>query len=479
MKPETPSDSLWNRFRRLFEPPHPVDMTILEHDPRAEAGQGGDRPRILLVSDDREVADSVITLCADADWPVRIILDPTSWAPADDWSPSVALLDGRSGIDLGPLTERLHEAEDQLAIAVLDSGAEDHTMDQGWAIDESIHLPLDNDALRLRLTGLQARRPHLPFAPVTKKGGQLIVVCGTSGGVGTTTVATNLAAALGWTTARSSGTMCALVDGSLHFADQRVLLDITREAPGIVEVATATDSTTLDALRLALIRYEPGLVVLPGSATPEDGDRITGARFEEILKALCSLYPFTVVDVGRELNEPMLRAFDLADDILLVTSGDLIALKNARLMLDLLGRLGQTTAKIRLVLNRVGAPGALPPTEVAGVFDRLFDIQLPEDIPTAGYALVHGRPFTFDRREMPLARAIGNLAALFAKTGAHRQLDFLKERGFPKGLTKLFLTPTESLLPSPEQPLDLGSPDLPDQTAPGPDAGEPKGQDLP
>lgn len=257
------------------------------------------------------------------------------------------------------------------------------------------------------------------------RGGRLIVVCGTSGGVGTTTVAINLAAALSANGAETGRAICALVDGSLHFADQRVLLNIAADASGIVEVAEAADSMMLDALRLALVRHDPRLAVLPGPASPEGGERISGKRFGEILAALRALHLFTVVDVGRELTEPTVAAFDSADDIVLVTSCDLVALKNTRLMLDLLARLGQSAAKIRIVLNRVGAPGSFSLSEVAGAFDRPFDAQLPDDVSTVREALLYGRPFTLEHRDAPLARAIVNLAVRLAKTGG-------EQPGFPK-----------------------------------------------
>ena len=425
---------------RLRGRTHSVDRIdeIMERNPPALPGQASDRPRILLISSDRAMAALILNLGEACDWPVRIVLDPTSWAPADDWSPSIALLDER-GTDLEPLIERLHKTDEHLAIVTLTSDVAVLTSAHGSLISGVIHLPIEPEEFRRRILGLQA---HRPSPPMPQMRGRLIVVCGSSGGVGTSTVAANLAAALGWAGAHSSGTMCALVDGSLHFADQRLLLDILPRSPGIVEVAAATDpGTTVEALRSTLVRLEPGLMVLPGPTTIEAGERIKGARFGAILRALRALYPFTVVDLGRELTEASFLAFDLADEIVLVTRAEIMPLKNARLMLDLLLQMGHPAGQIRLVLNRVGARSGLSLAETAGIFDRPFAVQLPDDVATAEYALAHGRPFTFDRRETPLARAVGRLAALFAEEAGNHQLDFLKARGFPKGLTDLLLAP--------------------------------------
>jgi pilus assembly protein CpaE len=243
----------------------------------------------------------------------------------------------------------------------------------------------------------------------------LIAVCGTSGGVGTTTVAINLAAAFAQRDGASAKTACVLVDGSLHFADQRVMLDVPAEATGIVEVAIANDARRPDILLSSLVRYDQGLLFLPGPASPEGGEQVDPERFGQILWALRAMSPITIVDVGRELTEPTLRAFDAARDIVLVTSCQLVALKNARLMLDLLGRLGHGGQKIRLVLNRVGEPGGFSPTEAAGVLDHPFDAQLPDDVPTVHDSLALGRPFSLGTRDTALARAIGDLATLLAK----------------------------------------------------------------
>jgi Flp pilus assembly CpaE family ATPase len=449
------SPSILDRLRGRPHSADRVDETIVERNPPALPGQVVDRPRILLVSSDREMAALILGLCEECDWPVRIVLDPTSWAPADDWSPSIALLDER-GTDLEPLIERLHKTDEHLAIVTLTNDDDVLTSAHGDLVGGVIHLPIEPEEFRRHILGLQLRRPPSPLA---QRRGRLIVVCGSSGGVGTSTVAANLAAALGWAGARSTGTMCALVDGSLHFADQRILLDIPPRASGIVEVAAATDpAMTAEVLRATLVRLEPGLMVLPGPTTIEAGERIDGARFGEIIRTLRTLYPFTVVDVGRELTEGSFLAFTLADEIVLVTRAEVMPLKNARLMLDLLIQMGCSSGQIRLVLNRVGARGSLSLAEAAGIFDRPFAVQLPDDVSTVNYALSHGRPFTFDRRETALAHAVDNLAALFAKESDNHQLDFLKARGFPKGLTELLLSPDRPLSSDPAQlPPDLAT----------------------
>ena len=430
--------STLDRLRGRLRPADRVDETVLEQNPSALPGQVADRPRILLVSSDRMAAALILNLSEEYNWPVRIVLDPTSWAPADDWAPSIALLDER-GTDLEPLIERLHKGNSHLIIAVLTVDANVSESAHGGLINGVIHLPIEADEFRQHILNLQARRPA---PPLILRRGRLIVVCGSSGGVGTSTVAANLAAALGWASANATGTMCALIDGNLHFADQRVLLDIPPEAAGIVEVAEAPDpSTTLEVLRATLVRFEPGLMVLPGPTTLEAGERVSGARFGEIVGALCALYPFTVVDAGRELNEATFLAFDLADEIVLVTRAEILPLKNARLMLDLMLQMGHPSSQVRLVLNRVGARGGLSLAETAGIFDRPFAVQLPDDVQTTNFSTTHGRPFTFDRRETALAHAVVNLAALFTKPDDNRQLAFLKARGFPKGLTDLLLAP--------------------------------------
>jgi len=100
-------------------------------------------------------------------------------------------------------------------------------------------------------------------------------------------------------------------------------------------------------------------------------------------------------------------------------------------MLDLLTQMGRPSGQIRLVLNRVGARGSLSLAETAGIFDRPFAVQLPDDTPTTNYALPRPALHLRSPRDGP-GHAVDILAALFVKGTDNRQLDFLKSRVSPR-----------------------------------------------
>jgi len=81
MTSNTRGPSTLDRLRGRLRPADRVDETIVERNPPALPGQAADRPRILLVSSDREMAALILNLSEEYDWPVRIVLDPTVGRP--------------------------------------------------------------------------------------------------------------------------------------------------------------------------------------------------------------------------------------------------------------------------------------------------------------------------------------------------------------------------------------------------------------
>ncbi len=176
--------------------------------------------------------------------------------------------------------------------------------------------------------------------------GRLVAVSSNKGGVGSTTVATNLAACL----AKEKKSVC-LVDLVLQFGSVTSFLNL--EASYTI-LDLAKNLKRIDPLFLdgSLVKHSTGIRVLAEPFYAEDARRITPADIDEILDVLCQSFDYVVVDTPKEFDEMLTLVLDKANIILFVTEMDVPSLKSAHRAFELFERMGIYEKKIRLVLNR-------------------------------------------------------------------------------------------------------------------------------
>ena len=160
------------------------------------------------------------------------------------------------------------------------------------------------------------------------KRGKVLTVSSAKGGVGKTTVATNLAAHL----AGHDHKVC-LVDLDLAFGHVAITLQIfpARIIADAVTMGEDLDRTGLDSL---LTRVSDGLVALVAPVGPDAKDSSSAALVVRILDLLTESYDYVVVDTPPSFEDQVLQAFDLSDQILLVATPDIPALKNLKIALE-------------------------------------------------------------------------------------------------------------------------------------------------
>src|SRR5438067_7396614 len=200
---------------------------------------------------------------------------------------------------------------------------------------------------------LQARRAdavrrvgtaHDPAAPT----GTIISIFGVKGGVGKTTLSTNLAVAL----AQESSASVALVDLDVPFGDVAMMLDIHPEHD-ILDALPDVVLDDLERLQNLLVRTPHGVQVLAAPLAPDDAGALDSGRVGRLLSRLAALHQFVVVDTPVGLNELTAAALDVAELAMLVTTPEIAALRRTHACLRLLQGLEFSTSKLQLVLNRV------------------------------------------------------------------------------------------------------------------------------
>ncbi len=181
----------------------------------------------------------------------------------------------------------------------------------------------------------------------------LIAVLGSRGGVGTTTLAVNLAATL----AARPVNQVALVDLDLALGDADIAVEVEgNENISIADVVRNIERLDMNFLRRALVKHEPsGLSILRHPLDIQDIGVVHEGHVERILNLLKISYTHLVIDLGKSLLPTDLMGLRMADLILLVAQLELSSLRNVvRLMHGLSGEEGLAD-KVRVVINRVGS----------------------------------------------------------------------------------------------------------------------------
>ena len=242
-------------------------------------------------------------------------------------------------------------------------------------------------------------------------GGSLMVaVLGSRGGVGTTSLAVNLAA----TMAADPGNGVALVDLDLALGDADIALEVTgMDNTSIADLARHIERLDMNFLRRAMAKHDDtGLAILRHPLEINDIGVIHEAHVERILNLLKISYSHLVVDLSKSLLPTDLTAMRMADLILLVGQLELSSLRNVVRLVHCLGNEEGLADKVRVVINRVGAESVeegISLKKAEEVIGKPIFWQVPNDPKAMIAARVAGAPLV---RHSPKSRAQQAIAGM-------------------------------------------------------------------
>jgi pilus assembly protein CpaE len=273
--------------------------------------------------------------------------------------------------------------------------------------DDYLVKPFHQAELLARMRGLLSRFSLEQGGGVRQRPplGKMIAFYGAKGGVGATTIAINTAIALHTDLDRK----VALVDAVLQFGDHRVFLDLGNDRKSISDAVQAPNIDA-DLVRSILVKHDSGLDLLLAPTSPEEADLVNEHSMTTILTLLRTLYDYVVVDVDKRLGDLALSILDHADEVHIVMTADLSCLKNVRLVLEALRRIGFDPKRLKLVLNRSNAFTGISVSAAESALKRTFETKITNEYRVAISAQNTGMPFVYGRADAPLSREISELA---------------------------------------------------------------------
>lgn len=360
--------------------------------------------RLLVIEDVPQVASHMRSLL-QAQSQIKMLDVVTAGdravAAVSEFKPDVvivdALLQGRvQGTDVA---QGIRQAEPQVGIVMLTVPQNPVTESAERGIDSVLKMPFSG----FDLTTIVRKTYEQRTVEATRAGSMMISLFSPKGGVGRTTIAYNLAVALG-----KDHHVC-LVDGSLQFSDLRGLLRVPANAPSIVNLPT--DRIRESDVAEVVWKDPSGIDILLAPPRVEMAEMVTVRDLEKALSILRQLYDFVVIDTRAGLGDDVLVFLDASDVILQVLTYDSMAIRNLAMAREAFDAIGYPATKLAVVLNRSDSTGGISKPDVESSLGASVDYEIVSDGRLVVAANNEGVPFISGSPDAPISQGVRTLAA--------------------------------------------------------------------
>jgi len=241
---------------------------------------------------------------------------------------------------------------------------------------------------------------------IPQKQGKIVTIYSAKGGVGCSSIAVNLAVAL----QQNATATVVVVDANLQFGDIGVLLNLYASRT-ILDLVDNIDELDDDLIDDILISHSSGIKALLGPARPEDADSIEPSFFVEILERLRLMFDVVIVDTSSLLDDRVLSILDISDKIMVITTPEIPAIKDAKLFFEITEALEYDRDRIMFVLNKEDKRLNIRAEDIEANIKYQVEGKLPLDERTAVTAVNQGIPYILSNRNSRLSQettALGN-----------------------------------------------------------------------
>jgi pilus assembly protein CpaE len=366
----------------------------------ASGSSGGEQIRLILVEDVPQVAQYVRNLL-NAQSAIKL-LDVVSdggkaLGQVTQLRPDVVMVDALlQGRIKGPqLVEQIAASGRGVPVVVVTVPQQPVAPDPERGIHAVLTMPFSGYDLVNKLQAVH--KSYL--AGDTGRHSRTLSVFAPKGGVGKTTIAFNLACAIG-----QLGQRTVLIDGNLQFGDLRALLKVPSDAPSIIDLPT--DRIAESDLQDVLWRDPSGIDILLAPPRIEQAEMITTRDVDKVLSILRRVYQVVVIDMSSSIGDLNLAFLDASDTIVEVVTYDSTTIHNTIKAAEAFRAIGYPATKVRYLVNRADSAGGMTAEELERALGRVPEHRVMSDGRLVVQANNDGVPFVLAEPDAAISRDV-------------------------------------------------------------------------
>ncbi len=270
---------------------------------------------------------------------------------------------------------------------------------------EFLTLPLAKEELESALNRVSIQKYG---AAESRRGScEVIAVAGATGGVGCTSVASNIGCIL----ASEPGRSVALLDLDLALGDADVFLNVIPDYT-LADVVQNVARLDIQLLKKSLTKHASGLYLLPRPVELHDTNAITGDSLRKVIGLLKASFTHLIVDLSKGYSEVDMSVMEVANKVLLVTQLDLPCLRNVVRLMMSFEEIAGLKQKVEIVVNRAGLDsGQISLKKAKETIGREVYALLPNDYRTMVSVRNNGVPLITQAPKAPITIALREMVA--------------------------------------------------------------------
>ena len=288
--------------------------------------------------------------------------------------------------------------------------------------DDHITKPFEPEELAARVAVLLKRTEAIRHALPAGEGQQrenakFIAIHSLRGGVGTSTIAVNLAVGLNnlW------NCPTLLVDLVFMAGQTSLMLNMPLKRTWADLASYKPIDLDTELLHSVISKHSSGLEFIASPTSPSDAEMLTDDLLSVAFKLVRPMYDYMIADLSHDYNEFTLQALDTADLILLVIAPELSSVRAAAAALETYKKLSYPDDKIKLLLNNTFPRYGLPRERIEQALNKQVSLSLPYSPDVLIQAINLGQPIIEYEIDEPIARLLEDFA-FFISNDAHKKI---------------------------------------------------------